>query len=195
MKLSKPSLLAAAVLATAPLTAACGSDDATSPRTDDAGTTPTSDAGRDAATTDAATVADAGTLEPACQLLTAAEVAAVIGAPQAAKEAGAGTQCEFSSTDSERKSVRGLLEVVPNGRASYAALVTNLTAAGMTLVPQTGIGDQAMFVSESDVRSSLFTTVGDVLLRLNLGWGDPGTDDATQLAGERSLMLTAIGRL
>jgi hypothetical protein len=174
---------------------ACGSDD--NPSTEqnqDAGVS--TDTERDASSGDAGsapdvgTTADAGKPKAACQLLPAAEVSAILGTPQQATDQLSGAQCQYASLDPEKKNVRALLEVVTNGRAIYAA---NLPMQPYVL--QSGIGDQAAFVSESVARSSMMSTVGDVLLRLNLGWGEPGAASETQLAGERTLMLSAIGRL
>jgi hypothetical protein len=137
------------------------------------------------------------TMKPkaACQLLPAAEVAAILGVAQMATDGLSGAQCGYRSLDPDKKNVRGLLEVVTNGRAIYAANLTMYAERGMTPIPQSGIGDQAAFLSESVVLSSMMSTVGDVLLRLNLGWGEPGTSSEVQLAGERTLMLSAIERL
>ena len=145
--------------------------------------------------TDAAVIVGDAKPKPACQLLSAEEVAAILGTPQRATELVAGMQCQYSSLDPERKDVRGLLEVVTNGRAIYAANLQMFAEAGKPLTPQSGIGDQAAFRSDSAVLSSMQSTVGDVLLRLNLGWGEPGVTSDTQLAGERTLMLSALGRL
>lgn len=185
----------AVYLTSALICGACGSDDsppAEQPK--DAGVS--TDTERDASSGDAGSVSDsgspsdAGKPKAACQLLPAAEVAAILGTPQMATEQLSGAQCQYASLDPEKKNVRALLEVVTNGRAIYAA---NLPMQPYVL--QSGIGDQAAFVSESVVRSSMMSTVGDVLLRLNLGWGEPGTASEAQLAGERTLMLSAISRL
>lgn len=157
---------------------------------------PSSDAAHgDAGGQEAGAPQDAGKPKAACQLLPASEVAAILGVGQQATDLVGGMQCQYSSLDPQRKDVRALLEVVTNGRAIYAANLQMYAEAGRTAVPQSGIGDQAAFVSESVVQSSLQSTVGDVLLRLNLGWGEPGTTPEAQLAGERTLMLSAISRL
>ena len=197
--------LAQLSLSAAILVSACGDDgalreDTASPV--DAGK-PTSDASGDkpdAARADAATSRDGGTGDAAqpkaaCTLLPAAEVAAVLGTPQSAKDDLHGRHCVYASLDPDKKDVRGLLEVVTDGRAIYQGNLQMYADANVTPVPVSGVGDQAAFISESVVRSSLMCTVGDVLLRLNLGWGEPGAASQAQLAGERTLMQSAIGRL
>lgn len=156
---------------------------------------PSPDAAQADASAEGGAPQDAGKPKAACQLLPASEVAAILGVGQQATDLVGGMQCQYSSLDPERKDVRALLEVVTNGRAIYAANLQMYAEAGRTPVPQSGVGDQASFISDSVVRSSLQSTVGDVLLRLNLGWGEPGTAPEVQLAGERTLMLSAISRL
>lgn len=190
------------LLAAALLSASCGDDGGHDGAHDlDAGQV-AAEAGLDAGTdaepgsaADTSTAPNAMKPKPACQLLPAAEVAAILGTAQKATDGLSGAQCAYSSLDPEKKNVRALLEVVTNGRAIYAANLTMYAEAGMTPVRLSGIGDQAAFVSGSIINSSMMSTVGDVLLRLNLGWGEPGTSPETQLAGERTLMLSAIGRL
>lgn len=133
--------------------------------------------------------------KPACELLPAAEVAAALGTAMKSVELVGGQQCQYSALDPQRPDVRALLEVVDEGRAIYTANLQNYAERGRSAVPQSGIGDQAAFVSESVITSSLQATVGDVLLKLNLGWGEPGVSSDTQLAAERQLVLSAIARL
>jgi len=189
------------------LASACGDDGASADENEpdadqqkDAGTI-ARDAGRsdagstDAGSADAGSSADAGKPKAACQLLPASEVSAILGVPQKATDNLNGMQCVYASLDPEKKDVRALLEVVTNGRAIYAANQTMYRERGQTPIPQSGIGDQAYFISESIINSSMSSTVGDVLLRLNLGWGDTAVPSETQLSGERTLMLSAISRL
>jgi hypothetical protein len=125
----------------------------------------------------------------ACSLITAAEVAAVLGKPVdpgAPPEPGA-SSCLFpeskTATDSVEISITRIADFKP----------TQKSIPGLTITPVSGIGDDAYYLSLGagsevlSVRKGQTTFTVSVLMK--------GASDSQLMAGEKTLAMAALGRI
>ncbi len=134
-------------------------------------------------------------IPPACQLLNAQDASKLLGFPvvvNAGDSARAGFVCRYNRSETSFDGVEITYRVFSDGQAAHAAfprwvIPVPPKPAAMTLIPVSGVGDEAA-VTHGRIANSIHFRRGAVLVKMGT---HPGASDSALVAAGK----TVAGRL
>jgi hypothetical protein len=124
----------------------------------------------------------------ACALLTPAQVSAALGASTGAGKSLTSKLCQWGSPDAYGKKL-GVILTLQNARAfTYAKMQVG---DGITKVPVSGVGDDAVYGKTPGYATVLTVKKGDVVFTVHVS----GFPDDQIKAKEKTLALDVLGKL
>ena len=134
-----------------------------------------------------------GSAPSACALLTAADAATALGAavdqPTVNQGGGNSNNCTYAPTV-----ITGLMSIELNVLTLNAfSQVKSHVGQGMTLIPASGLGDDAFYIDAGFAGTTLYVSSGTIAISVTML---NGNDSAAQIqAAEKVAVQTALGRL